>query len=64
MKNMPSKQQLINQIRVDVYEQALNKIDDYFEYAHESDKDKSFVREILSDVSSELETKIKFMGGY
>lgn len=57
------KQHLINKIRVEEYEQAINKIDDYFEYAHESDKDKRFVMDVLSDLSTKLEMKINYLNG-
>lgn len=57
------KQNLINKIRVDAYEKAINKIDDYFEYANDSEKDKQMVRDILEDLSSELEYKMNYLNG-
>ena len=36
------------------YQEALNKIDDYFEYSNESEKDKKKVRKVLSELTEEL----------
>ncbi len=36
------------------YQTAINKIDDYFEYSNESEKDKTFVREVLSKLTKDL----------
>lgn len=38
-----------------IYTEAINKIDDYFEYRSESVKDRDFVYRVLSDLTEELE---------
>ena len=40
--------------RLEAYQKAVNKIDDYFEYRHESEVDKSEVRVILSQLTKNL----------
>lgn len=40
--------------RVEIYREAINEIDDYFEYANDSEVDKKVVRKILSDLTEKL----------
>ena len=35
---------------IQTYAQAINKVDDYFEYRYESETDKQYVRQVLNDV--------------
>ena len=39
---------------LDCYMSAINKIDDYFEYTNESQRDKKYVREVLSELTLAL----------
>jgi len=48
------EQSKINEVRIRRYEQAINKIDDYFEYRHDSDIDKEFVLNVLDNLSNNL----------
>lgn len=41
--------------RLKIYSDALNRIDDYFEYRNKSAEDKEYVRKVLSSVTSKLE---------
>ena len=36
------------------YQRAINRIDDYFEYRHESEKDKQHVVEVLDNLTDQL----------
>jgi hypothetical protein len=38
-----------------LYRQAINKIEDYFEYAYDSERDCTRVMDIVGDLSDELE---------
>lgn len=40
--------------RLECYQKAINKIDDYFEYANESKLDRERVHKILADLSANL----------
>lgn len=40
--------------RFDLYQKAINKIDDYFEYGEHSEKDKKFVMNALDDLAISL----------
>lgn len=53
-----SEQKYVEQleIRITVYEQAINHIDDHFEYAHDSESDKKFVMRTLDRLSSQLKS--------
>ena len=42
------------QLILKVYQKAVNKLDDYFEYSHDSNKDKARVMAILSSLRNEL----------
>ena len=42
-----------------IYQKAINKIDDYFEYMSESDKDKKKVRKVLAELSQDLVELVK-----
>jgi len=53
-----SEKKYLKQIetRLTIYEQAINRIDDHFEYRHESEKDKNFVRRTLAMLTSQLKS--------
>ena len=53
------EQNLINKIRIEAYERALNKIDDYFEYRHNSTIDKEFVIGVLDNMTRQIEIKMR-----
>ena len=40
--------------RVESYQEAINKIDDYFEYANESKSDRKEVHDILAELCHQL----------
>ena len=42
--------------RLAAYEQAINRIDDYFEYRHESELDKGYVRGVLESLTNKLKS--------
>ena len=42
-----------------VYRRAINRIDDYFEYRNESDKDKAYVMSVIDELTNELATFMK-----
>ena len=42
--------------RMEAYQEAINKIDDWFEYANESAKDREKVHEILDNLTLKLST--------
>ena len=42
--------------QLDAYKHAVNKIDDWFEYANESAKDREKVHEILDNLTLKLST--------
>lgn len=37
-----------------VYQEAINKIEDYFEYRNESDKDRVYVHKVLVQLSEDI----------
>jgi hypothetical protein len=39
---------------LEIYQKAINKIDDYFEYRNESVKDRLKVQEILNELTTNL----------
>jgi len=43
-------------VRVKEYELAINRIDDYFEYQHNSELDKGFVMGVLENLTSRLKS--------
>ena len=51
-----SEQKYVKQleIRITMYEKTINSIDDYFEYRHDSDKDKKFVMGVLDRMARNL----------
>ena len=46
---MSNQQQYLN-----AYIEAINKIDDHFEYANKSSKDREFVQKTLSELSEDI----------
>lgn len=42
--------------RLQIYQDAINRIDDYFEYRHESCVDKAFVMDVLDSLSNRLKS--------
>lgn len=39
---------------IDHYIKAINKIDDYFEYANESIKDRAFIHKVLEELTNDI----------
>lgn len=39
---------------IDNYIKAINKIDDYFEYANESIKDRAFIHKVLEELTNDI----------
>lgn len=56
-------QNLINKIRIEAYEKAINTIDDYFEYRYESTQDKEFVINVLDNMTRQIEIKMRKNNG-
>lgn len=48
------EQVTIDSIRLKCYEKTINQIDDYFEYRHDSDKDKKVVLKMLDELSKRI----------
>lgn len=44
----------MNEQHLQAYIKAINKIDDYFEYANESLKDRAYVHKVLAELTEEL----------
>ena len=42
------------ELRLEVYQNPINKIDDYFEYSHESEQDKRYVMACLNKLTKDL----------
>ena len=49
----------MNQEILNSYIKAINRIDDYFEYSNESQKDKAAVMEIINNLQEELYAKVR-----
>lgn len=44
------------ELRIKAYEQAINRIDDYFEYRHDSETDKTYVMDIIDGLAYRLKS--------
>lgn len=40
---------------LEIYREAINKIDDYFEYRNESERDKTFVMGVIDEITPKIQ---------
>lgn len=49
----------LDEIRLEVYEKTINEIQDYFEYRHDSDRDKAYVMSRMDLVAIRINNKLR-----